>query len=71
MHPCPGNCVAIGLAVVCYAWATHVFSAGTKCRHCMCSCVCVGMYVCMYVFINVFMYVCMYVCVCIYACMHG
>ena len=28
MHPCPGNCVAIGRAVV------NSFSAGIKCRHC-------------------------------------
>ena len=34
MHPYPGNWVAIGRAVVYYAWATHAFSAGIKCRHC-------------------------------------
>ena len=34
MHPFPGNLVAIGRAVVCYAWAAYVFSAGIKCRHC-------------------------------------
>ena len=34
MHLCPGNCVAIGRAVVYFAWAAHTFSAGIKCRHC-------------------------------------
>ena len=31
MHPCPGNVVATGRVVVCYAQAV---SAGIKCRHC-------------------------------------
>ena len=35
MHPCQGNCVAIGSAVVNYAQAAHSFSAGIKCRHCI------------------------------------
>ena len=35
MHPCPGNWVAIGHAVVYFAQADHAFSAGIKCRHCM------------------------------------
>ena len=34
MHICPGNVVAIGRAVVYYARAAHIFSAGIKCRHC-------------------------------------
>ena len=34
MHPCPGNWVAIGRAVVYYARADQAFSAGIKCRHC-------------------------------------
>ena len=34
MHPCPGNWIAIGRAVVYYARAAHSFSAGIKCRHC-------------------------------------
>ena len=34
MHPCPGNCVATGHAVVNYAQAARSFSAGIKCRHC-------------------------------------
>ena len=33
MHPCPGNWVAIGRAVVYYAQAAHAFSAGIKCWH--------------------------------------
>ena len=33
MHPCPGNWVAIGRAVVYSARAAHAFSAGTKCQH--------------------------------------
>ena len=33
MHPYPGNRVAIGRAVVYYAWAARKFSAGIKCRH--------------------------------------
>ena len=28
MHPCPGNGMAIGRAVVHYLWAAHIFSAG-------------------------------------------
>ena len=36
MHPYPGNWVAIGHAVVYYAWAAREFSAGIKCRHCRC-----------------------------------
>ena len=35
MHPYPGNRVAIGRAVVYYAWAAREFSAGIKCRHCI------------------------------------
>ena len=35
LHPCPGNLVAIGRAVVYYAWTAQAFSAGIKCRHCM------------------------------------
>ena len=38
MHPCPGNRVAIGRAVVYYTLAAHTFSAGIKCRHCSCGC---------------------------------
>ena len=34
VHPYPGNPVAIGRAVVYYAWAAREFSAGIKCRHC-------------------------------------
>ena len=34
-HPYPGNPVAIGRAVVYYARAAHVFTAGIKCWHCM------------------------------------
>ena len=34
MHPCPGNWVEIGRAVVYYARADQAFSAGIKCRHC-------------------------------------
>ena len=34
MHPCTGDRVAIGRAVVYYARAAHAFSAGIKCRHC-------------------------------------
>ena len=30
MHPCPGNCVAIGHAVVCNARAANAFSAEIK-----------------------------------------
>ena len=32
MHPCPGNCVVIGRAVVYYARAVHAFSAEVKYR---------------------------------------
>ena len=35
MHPCPGNWVAIGHAVVYYAQAAHTFSAGIECLYCM------------------------------------
>ena len=34
MHPCPGNWVAIGHAVVYFARAANTLSAGIKCRHC-------------------------------------
>ena len=34
MHTYPGNRVAIGRAVVYYAWVAREFSAGIKCRHC-------------------------------------
>ena len=37
MHPCPGNLVAIGRTVVYYVRAVHPFSAGIKCRHCICT----------------------------------
>ena len=33
-HPWPGNWVAIGRAVVYYAWAGHAYSTGFKYRHC-------------------------------------
>ena len=36
MHPYPGNPMAIGRAVVYYAWAAREFSTGIKCRHCTC-----------------------------------
>ena len=35
MHPRPENWVEIGRAVVYYARADQIFSAGIKCRHCM------------------------------------
>ena len=35
MHPCPGNWVAIGRAVVYHGRAAHTFSTGTKYRHCI------------------------------------
>ena len=35
MHPCLGNCVAIGHAVVYHARTAHAFRAGIKCRHCI------------------------------------
>ena len=34
LHPHPGNRVAIGRAVVYYAWADREFNEGIKCRHC-------------------------------------
>ena len=34
MHPCPGNWVEFGRAVVYYARSDQAFSAGIKCRHC-------------------------------------
>ena len=34
MHPCPGNWVVNGRAVVYYDRAAQAFSAGIKCRHC-------------------------------------
>ena len=37
MHPCPGNWVAVGPTVVYYVRAVHQFSAGIKCRHCICT----------------------------------
>ena len=37
MHPYPGNRVAMGRAVMYYAWAARQFSAGIKCRHCTCT----------------------------------
>ena len=37
MQLCPGKLVAIGHAVVYFAQATHAFSAGIKCRHCITS----------------------------------
>ena len=36
MHPCPRHWLANGRAVVYSAWAAQAFSAGIKCRHCMC-----------------------------------
>ena len=33
-HPCPGNWVGIGRAVVYYVWAAHAFSAWVKCWQC-------------------------------------
>ena len=38
MHPCPGNCVAIGYAVVYYDQAARAFTAGIICRHCTLIC---------------------------------
>ena len=35
LHPCPENWEAIGLAVVYYARAAHLFSTGIECRNCM------------------------------------
>ena len=35
MHPCPGNCVAMGHAFVYYDQAAQAFTAGIKCRHCI------------------------------------
>ena len=37
MHPCPGNRLTIGRAVVYYAKAAHTFSAEIKCQHCIIS----------------------------------
>ena len=34
MHSCPGNWYAIESAIVYYARAVYVFSAGIKCRYC-------------------------------------
>ena len=34
MHPYPGNCMAIGRAVVNYAQVAQAFSTGIKCWHC-------------------------------------
>ena len=34
VHPCSGNLVAIGHAVVYYARYAHAFSARITCRHC-------------------------------------
>ena len=34
VHPYPGNWVAVGHAVIEYAWAAREFSAGIKCQHC-------------------------------------
>ena len=34
MHPCPGNWVPIGRAVVYHAGGAHTFIAVTKYRHC-------------------------------------
>ena len=34
LHPCPGNRLTIGRAVVFYGRAAQAFSAGIKCRHC-------------------------------------
>ena len=38
MHPYLENRMAIGRAVVYFAQAARTFSAGIKCRHCMCVC---------------------------------
>ena len=35
MHPCPGNWVAIGRAVVYYARAAQAFDARIKCQPCI------------------------------------
>ena len=35
MHPCPGNWIAIGRAVMYTAETAQAFSAGIKRRHCM------------------------------------
>ena len=35
MHPCPGNWVAIGRAVVYYARAAQALDARIKCQHCI------------------------------------
>ena len=35
MYPRPGNLVAIGHAVMHYARAAYIFSAGIKCQHCI------------------------------------
>ena len=34
MHPCSGNRVAVGRAVVCYTRAAHALTAGIKGQHC-------------------------------------
>ena len=34
MYPCPGNCVAIGHAVLYYDQAPRAITAGMKCRYC-------------------------------------
>ena len=37
MHTCPDNWLAFGPAVVHYAQIARAFSAGIKCRHCICN----------------------------------
>ena len=37
MHPRPGNWMAIGCAIMYSAWSAHAFSAGIKCRDCICT----------------------------------
>ena len=34
MHPCPGNWVAIGRAVMYYVMDAQIMCTGIKCRHC-------------------------------------
>ena len=38
MHPCPGNWVANGRAVIFFAWCAQTFSAGIKCWYCTIPC---------------------------------
>ena len=47
MHPCPGNWVGIGHAVMYYVRSARAFSAGIKCRHCT--------YIHTYIYIYIYM----------------